>query len=61
MPQDNEEAIEPDNKQDCVFLNETDEQDESFNRRFNIELDRETRTKAASRASRRYLVQRGTK
>ena len=43
MPQDNEEAIEPDNKQDCAFLNETDEQDESFNRRFNIELDRETK------------------
>ena len=43
MPQDNEQAIEPDNKQDCVFLNETDEQDESFNRRFNIELERETK------------------
>ena len=43
MPQDNEEAIEPDNKQDCAFLNEIDEQDESFNRRFNIELDRETK------------------
>lgn len=43
MPQDNEEAIEPNNKQDCAFLNEIDEQDESFNRRFNIELDRETK------------------
>lgn len=43
MPQDNEEAIQPNNKQDCEFLNEIDEQDESFNRRFNIELDRETK------------------
>ena len=43
MPRDNEEAIEPNNKQDCAFLNEIDEQDESFNTRFNIELDRETK------------------
>ena len=43
VPQDNEEAIEPNNKQDCAFFNEIDEQDESFNRRFNIELDRETK------------------
>lgn len=35
--------IEPDNKQDCAFLNEGDEQDESFNGRFNIELDRDTK------------------
>ena len=43
VPRDNEEAIEPDNKGDGAFLNETDKQDESFNRRFNIELDRETK------------------
>ena len=50
MPQDNEEAIEPDNKQDCAFLNEIDEQDESFNRRFNIELDRETKQEERHKA-----------
>lgn len=61
VPQDNEEAIEPDKKQGCASLSEIDKKYESFNRRFNIELDSDkARTKAAARVW-RYLVQRGTK